>query len=170
MANKILIPILMLAVALGGCFALYYFADKEVIKRQLAGLALEIGKKEQHEPPMAMALKMRNVKNTLAKSCLVTIPERGYSESLEPDLIIQFLIYHRNRFNTLAVTFENMAIDIPAKDNAAVQTSVRIRYQNAGQAELADEVHQVELTLVKNDKKWRLDKVTMPVALVESGK
>ena len=170
MAKKILIFILGLAVALGGCFALYYFSDKEVIKRQLAGLAVEIGKKEQQEPPMAMALKMRNVKNVLAMSCLVAIPERGYSEPLEPDLIIQYLIYHRNRFILLAVAFDNMTVTIPAKERAAVQATVRIRNQNTGQAEFIEEVHQVELALVKRDKKWLLDKVTIPEALVESGK
>jgi hypothetical protein len=169
MAKKIFIATLVLALALGGCFALYYFSDTEVIKRQLAGLAAEIGKDGQ-EPPVAMALKMRNVKNALAKSCLVVIPERGYSESLEPDLIIQYLIYHRNRFIKLAVAFENMVIDISAKERATVQAILRILHQNAGLAELAEEVHQVELVLVKSDKKWLLDKVTMPVALVESGK
>ena len=170
MAKKILIPILMLAVALGGCFALYYFSDQEVIKRQLSGLAGEIGKKGQQEPPVAMALKMRDVKNALATSCLVTIPERGYSESLEPDLIIQYLIYHRNRFILLAVAFDNMTVTIPAKERAAVQATVRIRHQHTGQAEFIEEVHQVELALVKRDKKWLLDKVTMPEALVESEK
>jgi hypothetical protein len=126
--------------------------------------------KEGQEPPVAMALKMRNVKNALAKSCLVVIPEMGYSETLEPDLIIQYLIYHRNRFIKLAVAFENRVVDIPAKERAAVQATIRIRYQHAGQAELVEEVHQVELALVKSDKKWLLDTITMPVALVESGK
>jgi len=169
MAKKILIATLLLALALGSGFALYYFSDTEVIKRQLAGLALEIGKEGQ-EPPVPMALKMRNIKNALAKSCLAVIPERGYSESLEPDLIIQYLIYHRNRFTLLAVAFEKMAIDLPTQARAAVQTTVRLRYQNAGQAALAEEVHQVELGLVKNDKKWLIDTVTMPAALVELGK
>lgn len=169
MAKKIVIVTLVLALALGGCFAWYYFSDPQVIKRQLAGLAAEIGKEGQ-EPPVAMALKMRNVKNTLAKSCLVVIPERDYSESLEPDLIIQYLIYHRNRFTQFAVAFENMTIDLPTKERATVQTIIRLRYQNAGQAALAEEMHQVELALVKSDKKWLLDKITMPAGLVESGK
>ena len=169
MAKKILIVTLMLVVVLGGCFALYYFSDKEVIKRQLAGLAAEIGKEGQ-EPPMAMALKMRNVKNVLAKSCLVTIPERGYSESLESDLIIQYLIYHRNRFILLAAAFENVIVAIPAKERGTTQATVRIRHQNTGQAEPVEEVHQIEISWVKSDKKWLLDTIMMPEALVESGK
>jgi hypothetical protein len=169
MGKKIIIATLALTVVLGGCFALYYFSDTEVIKRQLSGLAAEIGKEGQ-EPPMAMALKMRTAKNALAKSCLVVIPERGYSESLESDLIIQYLIYHRNRFALLAVAFENMTVAIPAKERAAVQTAVRLRHLKAGQTELAEEVYQVELALVKRDKKWLLDKVTLPEALVESGR
>lgn len=168
MAKKIFIAALMLVVVLGGCFALYYFSDTEVIKRQLAGVAAEIGKEGQ-EPPMAMALKMRNIKYTLAESCLVVIPERGYSESLEPDLIIQYLIYHRNRFVLFVVAFENLVVDIPAKERATVQAMVRVRHLSAGEAEPVEEGGQVELALVKGDKKWLLDKVTMPEALVESG-
>ena len=169
MTKKNLISILMLAVVLGGCFVLYYFSDKEVIKRQLAGLAGEIGKKGQQEPPVAMALKMRKVKNALATSCLVAIPESGYSEPLEPDLIIRYLIYHRNRFILLTVAFDDMTVTFPAKERATVQGSIRVRQQNAGQTKPVEKVHQVELALAQRDKKWLLDKITLPEALVASG-
>jgi hypothetical protein len=166
MAKKIFIATLLLVVTLGCGFAFYYFSDKEVIKRQLAGLAAEIGKEGQ-EPPVEMALKMRNVKNALAKSCLVTIPERGYSEPLEPDLIIQYLIYRRNHFIHLTIAFEKMAVDIPAKERATVQGTIRVRHQDSVQAESLEEAHEVKIALVKSDKKWLLDKVTLPEALVD---
>lgn len=165
MAKKIFIVALVLAIALGGWLA-YYFSDKVVIKRQLTGLAVELGKEGQ-EPPLQLALKMRQVKNMLAKGCLVTIPERSYSEVLEQDLIIQYLIYHRNRFTLLTLAFENMIIDIPVKGQAAVQATVRLRRQNTAQTDPLEESHQVELALVKGDKKWLFHKVTMPEGLVE---
>lgn len=168
MAKKIRIATLMLVVVLGGCFAWYYFSDQEVIKRQLSGLAAEIGKEGQ-EPPMTMALKMRTIKNRLAMPCQVVIPEKGYSEPLEPDLIIQYLIYHRNRFILLGAAFENVAVAVPAKERGTVQAAVRIRYQHAGQAAPVEEVHQVALSWVKRDNQWQLETVTMPEALVESG-
>jgi hypothetical protein len=165
MAKKIFIVTLVLTIALGGWLA-YYFSDKEVIKRQLTDLAVELGKKGQ-ESPIQMALKMGKVKKMLAKSCLVTIPERGYSEVLEQDLIIHYLIYHRNLFALLTVAFEDVIVDIPVKGQATVQSTVRLRRQNTAQTESVEESHQVEIALVKGDKKWLFHKVTMPEGLVE---
>ncbi|MCX5869520.1 MAG: hypothetical protein NTY00_02565 [Deltaproteobacteria bacterium] len=167
MAKKILIVIvaLVLIIAMGGWLA-YYFSDKEVIKRQLTGLAVELGKEGQ-ESPIQMALKMGNVKKMLAKGCLVTIPEKGYSEVLEQDLIIQYLIYHRNRFALFTVAFEDVIVDIPVKGQATVQSRVRLRRQNTAQIESVEESHQVEIALIQSDKKWLFHKVTMPESLVE---
>lgn len=165
MAKKIFIIALVLAIALGGWLA-YYFSAKEVIKRQLTGLAVELGKEGQ-ESTIQMALKMGKVKNMLAKGCLVTIPEMGYSEVLEQDLIIHYLIYHRNLFTRLTVAFEDVIVDIPVKGQATVRSTVRIQRQNMTQTESVEERHRVEIALVKGDKKWLFHKVTMPEALVK---
>ncbi|MEK6202211.1 MAG: hypothetical protein N2A40_07305 [Desulfobulbaceae bacterium] len=165
LAKKILIVALLLVMAFGGWLT-YYFSDKEVIKRQLAGIAMALGKEGQ-ETPIQMALKMREIKNMLAKSCLVTIPEREFTEAMEQDLIIHYLIYHRNRYSLLTVAFEDMNIDIPAKGQAAVQSTVRLRLQDTPQAESVEESHQVEFSLAKGDKKWLFHTVTMPEAMVK---
>ncbi len=166
MSKKILIVALVLVMALGGWLAYYFFSDKEVIKRQLTGLAVELGKEGQ-EPPIQMAMKMRKVKNMLADGCLVTIPERGYSELLEQDLIIHYLIYYRNRFALLTVAFEDVIVDIPLKGKATVLSTIRLRRQNTGQTEMVEESHQVKLALVKSDKEWLFQNVTIPEALIE---
>lgn len=165
MVKKTLVVILVLVIALGG-WLLYYFSDKVVIKRQLSGLAVELGKEGQ-EAPIRMALKMHNIQNGLAKSCLVTIPERGYSEALEQDLIIRYLIYDRNRYVLLSVILADVIVDIPTKGQAVVQSTVLIRRQSSAQKEPVEESYQVELALIKSDKKWLLHKITMPEALVE---
>ncbi len=152
-------------MALGGWLT-YYFSDKEVIKRQLTGIAMALGKEGQ-ESPIQMALKMREVKNMLAESCLVTIPEREYTEAMEQDLIIHYLIYHRNRYAVLTVAFKDVSIDIPAKGQAVVQSTVLLRLQNTAQTSPAEENHQVKFSLVKGDKKWLFDTVTMPEAMVK---
>lgn len=148
-----------------GSWLTYYFSDREVIKRQLTGIAVALSKEGQ-ETPIQMALKMREVKNMLAESCLVTIPERGYTEALEQDLVLHYLIYHRNRYSLLTVAFENVIIDITAKGQAALQSTVRLRLQNTAQTEPVEESHQVEFSLAKGDKKWLFHTVTMPEALV----
>lgn len=151
-------------MVLGGWLT-YYFSDREVIQRQLTGIAAALGRQGQ-ETPIQMALKMREVKNMLAESCLVTIPERGYTEALEQDLVIHYLIYYRNRYSLLTVAFEDVIIDIPARGQAAVQSTVRLRLQNTAQTEPLEESHQLEFSLAKGEKKWLFHKVTMPEALV----
>ncbi len=165
MVKKIIIVALILTIALGGWLA-YYFSDKEVIKRHLGGLAVELGKDGQ-ETPVQMALKMRHIKNMLTVRCQVTIPERGYGERLEQDLIIRYLIYHRSRYALLSVAFEDMVVDIPTKGQAMVQTMVRLQRKKTNQANAVEETHQVELALNRGDKKWLIEKITMPEALVQ---
>ena len=166
MKKNSMIAVLVLVVSVGSAFALHYFSAAEVIKRQLVGLAAEIGKEGQ-EPTVRMALKMGNVKNAIAASCLVTIPERGYSEALESDLIIQYLIYHRNRYILYAAAFEKVAVAIPGKGQAVVHGTIRVRSQASAQAPPVEKVQQVELALVKTDAKWLVHKVTIPEALVD---
>jgi len=116
-------------MVLGSWFAYDYFSDKEVIKRQLIGLAAEIGKDGQ-ETPVKMALKMGHIKNKAASSCVIIIPERGYEEVLESDLIIQYLIYYRSRFALLAVVLDKMLIMVSAKESAEVQVTVTAQHQD----------------------------------------
>ncbi len=165
MQKKIVIAALVLVIAVAGWLA-YYFSDKEVIKRQLGGLAVELGKEGQ-ETPLQMALKMGQVKNMLAASCQVTIPERRYAEALEQELIIRYLIFHRSRYASIAVTFADLVVDVPAKGEAVVQSTVRLSRQKANEAEASQEVEPVEIVLAQGAKKWLIQAVTMPEALVD---
>ncbi|MBV5317189.1 MAG: hypothetical protein JZU50_05240 [Desulfobulbaceae bacterium] len=166
MAKQSLVTILALVMVIAGWFAYDYFSDKEVIKRQLFGLAVEIGKEGQ-EPPMKLALKMGNVKKMMAKSCMVTVPERGYNEILEPDVTIQYLIYYRNRFNRLAVTLDDMVVDVSTKERAGVQVAVSVKRLDSVQTETIKKDQLVELNLVKSDKKWLIHKVVLAEALLD---
>ena len=165
MTKRIFNTVLALVVALGS-WHLYHFSDKEVIKRQLFQLISEINKEEMHEPTITMALKMKNIKEVIAKSCLVTIPERDYSKEMEPDLIIQYLIYHRDRFNLFTITFEDLIIALPAKEQAAVQSTIRLRSQHRAEEKPSEESHRIELTLVKGDERWIVNKITIPESLM----
>jgi len=166
MTKNILIVGLGLVVIFGSWFAYVYFSDKEVIKRQLFGLAAEIGKDGQ-EPPVKMALKMGHIKNMAATSCMVIILERGYEETLESDLIIQSLIYYRSRLALLAVTLDKMIIVVSTKESVEVQVTVTTQHQYSSLAEPLKKVHQVGLTLVKSNKKWLIRKIAIPEALLD---
>ena len=163
MKNIIIIAV-VLAIALGGWYV-RYFSDKAVIKRKLTGVALNLNK-EEAETAMQIALKMRNVQNILAPGCLVIVPEQKYEESLERDMIIRYLIYHRNLYNLITVSFEDMLIDIPTAGKAMVQTTVRI-LKIADQPDPVETLAQVEISMEKVDKEWLLQLIIVPEILLE---
>ena len=164
MANKLIIVALVLTVVLGSWFA-YYYSDKEVIKRQLTGLAGKL-EKEAGETPIQLALKMRAVKDQLADRCRIVVPERSFDEALEQDLIIRYLMYRHNGYEVITVVFEELQVDIPAKGEAAAQVTVRINMNKANQAEAVEESGQVDLTLKKGEDNWLLHTVIVPENLV----
>ncbi|MDA3786340.1 MAG: hypothetical protein PF568_05590 [Deltaproteobacteria bacterium] len=86
MTKKITALVLALCLILGGWLA-FYFSDKQVIRRQLADLGRALSK-EEAETPFQMAVKMGRDKNMVAARCQVLVPERGYDQVLEQDLII----------------------------------------------------------------------------------
>ena len=165
MVNKLITVALVLALALGSWFA-YYFSDKEVIERQLTGLAGKLDKEGQ-ETPIQLALKMRAVKDQLADRCQVLIPERSYDEALEQDLIIRYLMYHRNSYEVITVAFEELHVDIPAKGKATALITVRLNMNKANKTEAVEESGQVELRLKKGEENWQLHTVIVPENLVE---
>lgn len=165
MIKKLIIVVLVLVIAVSGWLA-YYYSDKKVIDRQLAGLAMELGKEGQ-ETALQIAFKIREIKKVLAYSCLVHIPERSYEEPLEQDLIIRYLIYYRNRYTEITVAFEDLLIDISATGEAVVQSTVRFKRKKANMIDAVEELFRVELTLEKGDKKWLIQKVILPETLIE---
>ncbi len=165
MTNKLITIALLLAVVLGSWFA-YYFSDKEVIKRQLTGLAGKL-EKEAGETPIQLALKMRAVKDQLADRCRIVVPEQSFDEALEQDLIIRYLMYRHNSYEVITVVFEELQVDIPAKGEAAAQVIVRINMNKENQEEAVDESGQVELTLKKVEDNWLLHTVFVPENLVK---
>ena len=164
MVNKLIIVVLVLAVVLGSWFA-YYFSDKEVIKRQLTGLARDLGK-EAKETPIRLALKMRAVKDQLADRCQVLVPEQSFNEALEQDLIIRYLMYRHNSYEDITVVFEELQVDIPTKGEATAQVTVRINMNEVNQEEAVEESGQVELSLKKGEDNWLLHSVIVPENLV----
>jgi hypothetical protein len=163
MTAKLITVTLVLAVVLGSWFA-YYFSDKEVIKRQLTELAFELDK-DGEETPLQLAFKMRAVKEQLADSCQVVIPEREYDEPLERDIIISYLMYHRNLYESINVDFEDLHLDIPTKGEANVLNTVRLTLEN--KAENVEEFGQVEFGLIKIEGDWLLHRIVLSENLVE---
>lgn len=164
MSKKLLIPAILVALVLAGGLC-YYFSDKMVIRRQFAELAQDLAKEEQ-EQPLQMAVKMGKVKAMLATTCQATVPEKGFSEELEQGLVLQYLIYYRSRYSRLTVQLEELQITIPVKGQAVVQVTARLQRHLSGQADAPLESHSVELSLLKGDQRWLIQKAILPASLI----
>lgn len=165
MIPKIIAFFVVVVISLGGWLA-YYYSDTKVIERQLDGLAIELGKDGQ-ETALQTALKIREVTKMLSASCLVFIPERGYEDTLEQDLIVRYLIYQRNRYSEITVAFEDLLIDIPASGEAVVQSMVRLIRKKANTEEPVEVLSPVEFVLEKGDEEWLFKKVILAEALID---
>ena len=162
----IAIPALLFLLWLG-----WYYSDKQVIKRQLTELTWNINK-EANEPILETGLKMREIKQMLASDVRAVIPESKRDETLVADMAIRYLMYYRDRYETLTVRFDDMLIELPEKDRAAVSATVFMQ-RKTPQADTPDELNERVDLLLKKDKKqkggrdWRLTQATVPASLVE---
>uniref|UniRef100_UPI004056608B hypothetical protein n=1 Tax=Candidatus Electronema sp. TaxID=2698783 RepID=UPI004056608B len=161
---------------IGGALALvliswlfWYFSDQQVIKRQLTALAWDLDKESRQESTMETALKMRDVKAVLAESCCTLIvPERGRrTDFAERDMAVMYLMHYRDRYENLAVSFEDMEIDFPAKGEAAVRSQARLLRQVKPDQPAAETTAPVLISLKKQDGDWMLTQAEVAEALLD---
>jgi hypothetical protein len=162
--NKKLILAIILLLAVITAWLLYYFSDKQVVKRKFTAIAVSLSK-EGEETPVVIALKMRPVKDFIAPACEVTVVERDYHEILEPGLITHYLILYRSRQASLRVALEEISVEIPSEGRGEVSALVHV-IANYNQPDFFDETHRVTFSLQKQEKNWLVRKATLPDALV----
>ncbi len=164
MPKKVII-ISLISMTLAG-FWLHYYSDKAVIKRELSILAMAISKSQQ-ENPIEMSLNLGDIKKRLIDPCQVVIPEKNFNQSLTYDLIMRYLIYYRQLYLTIDLTFTNVVINLPEKKKAVVQITVRLLRQHKEKIAVQEELYPGQFILKKEDKKWRIQEVTLPLLLIE---
>ncbi|WP_339136340.1 MAG: hypothetical protein WGN25_00420 [Candidatus Electrothrix sp. GW3-4] len=148
----------------------WYFSDKQVIKRQLTELTWNINK-EKKEPTLETGLKLREVKRMLASDVQGVIPQRNYRKTLDRDMAIRYLMYYRDQYETLTVSFSDLLIELPAKGEATA-TATALVEKKKPQHDLEELSDPIEI-LLKKDKEekggreWRLVQATIPATLVE---
>jgi hypothetical protein len=162
--RDILVVALVVTVVLSVWLS-YYFSDKKVIKRKLTEVAQNLNR-EEDETAMQIALKMRDIQDLLATSCRVIVVERDLNDLVERDMIIRYLMYHRNLYDLINVSFEEMLIDIPTEGMAIVQATVRV-LKVADPSAPVEELAQVELNMEKREKEWLLHQIILPETLLE---
>lgn len=168
MKNKyilLVIPALLLLFWVG-----WYFSDKQVVKRQLNELTWNLNK-EKDESTLETGLKMREVKQMLASDVRAVVSERNYSETLPHDMLIRYLMYYRDRYETLTVSFEDLLIELPAKGEAAATATVLVQRKKP-QDDPEELREPVELLLKKDTEKkrgrdWCIVEATVSANLIE---
>ncbi|MCI5162633.1 MAG: hypothetical protein D3917_11580 [Candidatus Electrothrix sp. AX5] len=87
-------------------------------------------------------------------------------------MLIRYLMYYRDKYETLTVSFEDLLIELPAKGEATASATVLV--QSKKQHNDLEELREpVELLLRKKDKEqkggrdWRLVEAKVSAALVE---
>ena len=168
MKNKYIllaIPALLLFIWLG-----WYFSDKQVITRQLTELTWNLNK-EKEEATLETGLKLREIKQMLASDVRAIVSERNYNETLPRDVIIRYLMYYRDKYETLTVSFENLLIELPTKGEATASATVLVQRKKP-QNDLEELSEPVKFLLKKGKEKkggrdWRLVEAKVSAALVE---
>jgi len=163
MNKKSIIAVIVLLVG-GAAWFLYYFSDRQVLKRTFTAVAVSLSK-EGAETPVMTAFKMKPVKDFIAPACEVSVPERNYHEILDPELVTRYLISYRSRQANLRVALEEILIEIPDKGRAEVSIMVHLT-ANSNQPDFFDETHRVTFSLQKQEKNWLIYQAVLPDALV----
>ncbi len=166
MNKKVLIIAAILVLAGGTSWYLWYFSDKQVIKRKFNDMAASLSKEEGEETPLQIATKMLPVKNFLAPACEVMVPQRNYHRTLEPGMIIRYLIMYRSRLASLEVSIDEISVEIPDPGKGEVSTLVNVT-ANRNRPDFFDETHRLEFSLEKQENDWQLHQAVVPGALVD---
>ena len=107
----------------------------------------------------------------LASDVRAVVSERNYSETVPRDMIIRYLMYYRDRYEMLTVSFEDLLIELPAKGEATASATVLVQRKKS-QNDPEELGEPVELLLKKDKEKkggrdWRLVEAKVSAALVE---
>lgn len=130
-------------------------------------MARELGKNGR-ESRVQLSLKIRAVKDRLASICLVDIPERGYREELDRQLITGYLFMLRTRFSLLGIDLRDVSVEIEPEKQARVLSGVVIDGTTIRQRQV-NETYNLEIILKKNENNWRITKAVLPNDLVLIG-
>ncbi len=167
MIKKIFYTGVVLCFITGSGLLLHYYSDEQVVRRLCFTMARELGKNGR-ESRVQLSLKIRAVKDRLASICLVDIPERGYREELDRQLITGYLFMLRTRFSLLGIDLRDVSVEIEPEKQARVLSGVVIDGTTIRQRQV-NETYNLEIILKKNENNWRITKAVLPNDLVLIG-
>jgi hypothetical protein len=124
------------------------------VRKRVARLA-ETLSKGAGEKAAATALRHQRLLGLFDDTCIVAIPGR---QTFDGKHSATELAAHANRaramFNTINLSFQDVAVAIAGEDRAVVTLTARLTGADRGGHRM-EEVHEMELAMVKRDGDWR---------------
>ena len=152
---KIIIAIVLIGVA--AFVAFNYFSDEKKIMRRLDGLSGFISK-EEGEPALTMAQKMKGVGSVFSETCLFEFDGRNISRNFRSDEITSYTTAARIKFSNLSLKFYDITVTVKDGNMANVSLTAIASGMTSG-GEIFDETHEIEFELVKVDNEWFLRRI-----------
>jgi len=160
MVNKKNILVLLILIIAGGLvFNLYQQSDEKKIKKRFTRLS-ELFSKDDLEPALLMATKVKGIGSLFAKTCIIQSSDRLRSGTYTPEQITSHAASARAIFRVLKLKFYDIEISLQGEGEAKVNLT-GVLSGISKQEENFDETHELEFDLVKLEDEWFFSAIRM---------
>ena len=158
-SKKNLLVILVLIIAGGVIFTLYQQSDKKKIEKRFTRLS-ELFSKDDLEPALLMATKVKKIGSLFAKNCIIESSDRLRSGTYTPDQITSHAASARALFRTLKLKFYDIEIELTGEGKAVTSVTGMLSGMSKRE-ETFNETYEMEVDLVKIEKDWFFSAIRM---------
>jgi len=160
MVNKKNILVLLILIIAGGLvFNLYQQSDEKKIKKRFTRLS-ELFSKDDLEPALLMATKVKGIGSLFAKTCIIQSSDRLRSGTYTPEQITSHAASARAIFRVLKLKFYDIEISLQGEAEARASLT-GVLSGISKQEENFEETHEMEFDLVKLEDEWFFSAIRM---------
>ena len=160
MVNKNNLSIILVLIIAGGViFSIYQQSDEKKIEKRFARLS-KLFSKEDLEPALAMATKVKGIGALFAKNCIIESSDRLRSGSYTPEQITSHAASARALFRTLKLKFHDIEISFQGESEAKTTLTGMLSGMSK-QEENFNETYEMEFDLVKLEDDWFFSAIRM---------
>ncbi len=156
------IAITLLAAVLCALFAMWWFSDKQIVKRRTQAL-LDTVSIEEGCPKIARGLQAASLDGFLAPNITLDVPDSEASGNMSRDMVSGGFRYVAERANTTDFAIDRVE-SITLDDDSAVVTAVIDAKAVVGGRTRIDGAYRTEFSWRKLDGNWRIAGVAMTPA------
>lgn len=138
---------------------LFYPTDRRKVKKVFAHTA-EWVSKEGPEGALAQAQRIPEGEGFFADPCELEAEAYRLSEKLAPREIAQLAVGARSRFDRLELKFYDLEVWFPEDGKAEATVTLRLEGASSG-GESLSETHEMECLLVKQEGRWRFQRIKL---------